>query len=330
MKWNLLRVALAALLVWPMSLAAEPKTLVLSHVVSPDTPKGKMATMFKTIVERKMGDRFRVEIHPNGTLMDDNEAVDAIAEGRIQFAAPSVSKFEAYTQKLKVFDLPFLFPDMAAVNRFQQSPAGQSLLTSMTDQGIVGLGYLHNGLKQLSANQPFEKPQDLAGLKFRIMNSDVLKKQFQAVDATPVPMAFADVYQALAEDRIQGQENTWSNIYSKRFYEYQPYIMESNHGVLDYMVITNAAFWQSLSDEDRHHFQYAIGNALGYGNAVAKAKSTNDRGELQAMPGVNLIRPSRADLADWQAVMKPLWDEYAPAIGEATLRAAQDAAAASL
>ncbi|TBW51892.1 DctP family TRAP transporter solute-binding subunit [Marinobacter halodurans] len=321
------RMALAILLALPLALSAEPRTLVFSHVVSPDTPKGKMAEMFKKIVERKMGDRFRIEIHPNGTLMDDNEAVSAIADGRIQFAAPSVSKFDAYTQKLKVFDLPFLFPNMDAVEQFQQSATGQSLLTSMTQEGIVGLGYLHNGLKQLSANKPFREPGDLAGLRFRIMNSDVLKKQFETINAIPVPMAFSDVYQALADDRIQGQENTWSNIYSKRFYEYQPYIMESNHGVLDYMVITNATFWQSLTDDERRHFSYAMSNALGYGNAVAKAKSMNDREALKNARGVTLVKPTPQELSDWQAAMKPLWQEYASAVGEKTLQAAEQAAA---
>ncbi len=134
-------------LLMPMLLWAAPQQLILSHVVSPDTPKGKMAEMFKSIIEKKLGDRYEIIIHSNASLMDDDEAVSAIAEGRIHFAAPSLSKFESYTQQLKVFDLPFLFPDMNAVNRFQKSPTGQALLSSMESQGILGLGYLHNGLK---------------------------------------------------------------------------------------------------------------------------------------------------------------------------------------
>ena len=312
-------------LLMPILSWAEPQQLVFSHVVSPDTPKGKMAGMFKSMIEQKLGDRFEIVIYPNADLMDDDEAVTAIAEGRIHFAAPSLSKFEDYTQKLKVFDLPFLFPDMKAVNRFQNSPTGQALLTSMNSQGILGLGYLHNGLKQLTADRPFTQPSDLAGLRFRTMNSDVLIKQFELLNAEAVPMAFSEVYNALADKRIQGQENTWSNIYSKAFYEHQPYMMVSNHGVLDYMVITNSGFWNGLSEADRSEFRYAMEMSLKYGNAVAKAKSANDRMELKNMKNVSLFRPRASELAAWQNAMQPLWDSYTDVIGEKVIEAARQA-----
>lgn len=325
MKPQLVRLILVFLLVLPLSAWANPQYLILSHVVSPDTPKGKMAAMFKSIVERKMGSKYNVIIHPNSELMDDGEAIDAIARGDIHFAMPSVSKLEAYTQKLKVYDLPFLFPDMRAVDRFQDSPVGQSLLASMKPRGIVGLGYLHNGLKQLTANKAFKVPSDLAGLSFRIMDSDVLKKQFQSIDAIPVPMAFADVYDALANNLIQGQENTWSNIHSKRFYEHQPYIMESNHGVLDYMVITNDEFWSSLDAEDRRRFEYAVKMAIKYGNAVAIAKSKNDRDEIRRMRSIEFFEPTVQDLKVWQEQMKSVWKEYEPVIGKDVIDAALEA-----
>ena len=309
----------------PMLSWAAPQPLIFSHVVSPDTPKGKMAEMFKSIVKKKLGDQYEIIIHSDSSLMNDNEAVNAIADGRIHFAAPSLSKFERYTQQLKVFDLPFLFPDMNAVNRFQKSSTGQALLTSMKSQGILGLGYLHNGLKQLTADRPFTQPDDLAGLHFRTMNSDVLIKQFELLNAKAVPIAFSEVYQALAEQRIQGQENTWSNIFSKAFYDHQPYMMISNHGVLDYMLITNSDFWGGLSEEERRSFRFALDMSLKYGNAVAKAKSANDKTELSRMKSVSVYEPSADELATWQTAMQPLWDSYKDIIGEEIIRAAQQA-----
>lgn len=314
--------AFILLLMLSFSADANPQSLVFSHVVSPDTPKGKMAEMFKSIIESKMGDKFRVVIHANAGLMDDDEAIDAISKGDIHFAAPSVSKFDAYTKQLKVFDLPFLFSDIEAVERFQNGPVGQSLLESMKSRGIVGLGYLHNGLKQLSASKPFKVPSDLEGLSFRIMDSDVLDKQFKAIGAVPVPMAFADVYNALANDLIQGQENTWSNIYSKRFYEHQPYIMESNHGVLDYMIITSEGFLNSLGKSERRQFEFAMRMAIRYGNAVAMAKSINDRDELRQMNGVKVFRPTGKEVDVWRDSMKPLWKEYELIIGKDVIEAA--------
>lgn len=322
MTLHLKKILLALFLFLPVAASANPQYLVFTHVVSPDTPKGKMATMFKTIVERKMGSKYNVIVHPNSELLDDGEAITAIARGEIHFAVPSVSKFEEYTPKLKIYDLPFLFPNMEAVERFQEGPVGQSLLHSMESKGILGLGYLHNGLKQLSANKEFHQPSDLEGLSFRIMDSEVLQKQFQAIGAFGMPMAFADVYDGLATGLIQGQENTWSNIYSKKFYDHQPYIMESNHGVLDYMVITNAKFWNSLPEEDRRHFEYALGMALKYGNAVAIAKAKNDRDELRNMKNVNLIELTPKDLQVWQQAMKPVWDAYEGEIGKDVIDAA--------
>lgn len=314
--------AFILLLMLSFNAGANPQSLVFSHVVSHDTPKGKMAEMFKSIIESKMGDKFRVVIHPNAELMDDEEAINAISEGDIHFAAPSVSKFDAYTKQLKVFDLPFLFSDIEAVERFQNGPVGQSLLESMKPRGIVGLGYLHNGLKQLSASKPFKVPSDLEGLSFRIMDSDVLDKQFKAIGVVPVPMAFADVYDALANDLIQGQENTWSNIYSKRFYEHQPYIMESNHGVLDYMIITSEDFLNSLGKSERRQFEFAMRMAIRYGNAVAMAKSINDRDELRKMNGIKVFRPTGKEVDVWRDSMKPLWKEYELIIGKDVIKAA--------
>lgn len=311
----------------PSTLLAAPKQLIFSHVVGPDTPKGKMALMFKNLVEEKMGDRYEIVIHDNASLMSDVEAVDAIAAGSIHFAAPALSKFVKYTEKLKVFDLPFLFPDMEAVNRFQDSTVGRLLLTSMMDQGILGLGYLHNGLKQMTANRPFALPEDLAGLRFRVINSDVLKKQFEVINAEPIPIPWPDTYEALKTNRVDGQENTWSNIFTSEFYRYQPYMMASNHGVLGYMVITNTDLWAGISKPDKRRILYALKVALAYGNAVAVAKSRNDRIELGNMKGVVLSRPTKAQLEAWQSVMKPIWREYEPVIGKTVVDAAREASA---
>ena len=134
---------------------------------------------------------------------------------------PSLSKFKKYTKKLQIFDLPFLFNDIDAVDRFQQSEAGQKLLRSVEKKGLLGLGYLHNGMKQMSSNQPLKLPGDAHGKKFRIMSSDVLAAQYEAVGAIPVKKPFSEVFTLLQTKAIDGQENSWSNIQSKKFYEVQ-------------------------------------------------------------------------------------------------------------
>ena len=216
-------VAMAAVL--GMTSAASAQVVVkYAHVVAPNTPKGQGAEYFKKRAEEILGDKVKVEIYPNSQLFDDDKVLPAMLRGDVQLAAPSLAKFGKWTSKLGLFDLPFLFNDMEAVECFQKGEKGQELLLSMADKGLTGLGYWHNGLKQLSANKPLLTPADAAGLKFRIQSSDVLAAQFEAVDAVPQKMAFAETYSALQTGVVDGQENTWSNIYSQKFFEVQDYI----------------------------------------------------------------------------------------------------------
>ena len=164
---------------------AAPIQIKFSHVVAENTPKGQMAIKFKQLVEERLPGKVEVKVFPNSQLFGDNKVLEAMLLGDVQLAAPSLSKFNRYTKKLQIFDLPFLFKDMAAVDRFQSGPAGQALLRSVESKGLVGLGYLHNGMKQLSANKPLRTPEDARGLKFRIQSSDVLAAQFEAPKSSP-------------------------------------------------------------------------------------------------------------------------------------------------
>ncbi len=179
-----------------------------------------------------------------------------------------------------MFDLPFLFDDIGAVDRFQQSDAGQELLTSMEDQGYLGLGYWHNGMKQLSANKPLRVPEDATGLKFRIQASDVLLAAVRGARANPQKMAFAEVYQALQTGVVDGQENTWSNIYSQKFNEVQKYITETNHGLLDYMVVTNSKFWNGLPADVRTELEKIMAEVTPKVNKLAEELNQQDKQKI--------------------------------------------------
>jgi C4-dicarboxylate-binding protein DctP len=271
---------LAALAFQPFAMADDPVVIKFSHVVAENTPKGQMANKFKELVEEKTGGSVVVEVYPNSQLFGDDNVLEAMQLGDVQMAAPALSKFSRYTDVLALYDLPFLFEDMEAVDRFQQSEEGQGMLDSLNKKGLIGLGYLHNGMKQLSSNQPLRVPEDANGLKFRIMSSDVLEAQFEAVDAAPLKKPFSEVFTLLQTKAIDGQENSWSNIYSKKFFEVQPYITETNHGLLDYMVVTSKEFWMSLSDEQRAQVEEALAESLAFGNQVAGEKDIEDRQKI--------------------------------------------------
>ncbi len=240
----------------------------------------------------------------------------------MQFVAPSLSKFERYTKRLQIFDLPFLFNDMDAVNRFQQGEAGQTLLNSMTRKGIVGLGYLHNGMKQFSANTPLKQPSDAKGLKFRVMASDVLAAQFDAIGAIPVKKPFSEVFTLLQTRAIDGQENTWSNTYSQKFYEVQSHITESNHGVLDYMVVTSDTFWKGLPADKRKIIKEALDESIALGNKIAAEKDNEDKQLILDSKRSQLVTLTPAERQQWVDVMKPVWAKFEDQVGKDIIEAA--------
>ena len=304
---------------------AAPIVIKFSHVVAENTPKGQMANKFAELVEKNLHGKVKVEVFPNSQLFGDNKVLEAMILGDVQMAAPSLSKFKKYTKSLQIFDLPFLFKDMAADEKFQQSPIGEKLLMATKKKGLIGLGYLHNGLKQLSANEPLRVPADAKGKKFRIMSSDVLAAQFQAVGAMPLKKPFSEVFTLLQTKAIDGQENSWSNIYSKKFYEVQPYITESNHGVLDYFVITSAEFWMGLPDDIRTQLQKDLDEAIAFGNKIAAEKAISDRQKIIDSKRSTVIELTPAERQQWIDAMKPVWKKFEDQIGKEYIEAAVQA-----
>ena len=323
---NFVRAMLAgaiALAVSGAALAQQPIVIKFSHVVADATPKGQGALKFKEVAEKLLPGKVQVQVFPNSQLFGDAKEMEAVLLGDVQLIAPSLSKFDRYTKKIQVFDLPFLFDDIAAVDRFQQSPAGKALLDSMKNRGLQGLAYWHNGLKELSTNKDkLTRPEDVKGLKFRIQASDVLEAQFRALGANPQKMAFAEVYQALQTGVVDGQENTWSNIYSQKFHEVQKTIAETNHGVIDYMVVTNAKWWNGLAPDIQKGLSEAMAEATAHANKMADDFNMRDK-DLIAKAGKAKIQPlSKEDVAAWRKAMEPVWKKFEGAIGKDLIDAA--------
>jgi C4-dicarboxylate-binding protein DctP len=305
--------------------AADPIVIKYSHVVAENTPKGQAALKFKELAEKYLPGKVEVQVFPNSQLFGDGKEMEALLLGDVQILAPSLSKFGKYTKKLQVFDLPFLFEDIEAVDRFQNSAKGHELLTSMQGKGIVGLGFLHNGMKQFSANVPLRTPADAKGLKFRIQPSDVLEAQFKAVGGNPQKIAFAEVYQALQSGVVDGAENPWSNIYTKKFYEVQKYITESDHGVLDYMVVANENWWNGLPDDVKKGLTEAMKESIAYGNKIAMTEDTDYRAKVIEAKKAEVIKLTKAEKEQWRNAMKPVWSQFEGEIGKDLIDAAQQA-----
>lgn len=307
---------LLACLPAPQWLNAEPLTIRLSHTVAENTPTGQFANKFRTLVDERLKGRVKVNVYPNSQLFGDNQVLEAILLGDVQMAVPSLSKFKRYSRKLQIFDLPFLFSNIDEVEVFQNSEHGQRLLKTMERKGLKGLGYLNNGMKQLSANKLFRLPEHVRGLKFRIQPSDVIAEQMLALGAIPIKKPFSEVFTLLQTRAIDGQENTWSNIYSKKIFEIQDYIAETNHGFVGYMVVTSVEFWDQLPNDVRLTLQQLIDEAVIYGRAVAVEKETTDRQAIHESGKTTIIGLSDDEREKWINVMRPVWKRFERIIGK--------------
>lgn len=308
---------------------AQPITIKFSHVVADATPKGQAATKFKEVAERLLPGKVKVEVYPNSQLYGDAKELEALLLGDVHLLAPSLAKFDRFTKAVQVFDLPFLFDDMAAADRFQTGPTGQALLKSLEKKGLLGLDYWHNGLKHLSANKPLLLPADAKGLRFRVQSSDVLVAQFQAIGASPQKLAFAEVYQALQTGAVNGQENTWSNMYSQKYQEVQSDMTESGHGLVDYMVVTNGKWWNGLPADVREGLAKALAEATAHNNAVADKLNVDARAQIAASGRTTIHQLSAAQRQEWKDAMRPVWTRFEKEIGADVIAAAEKAGQAA-
>src|SRR6201993_1035183 len=257
--------ALALGLAGPAS--ADPIIIKFSHVVATDTPKGKASEKFKEFAEKYPGGRVKIEVYPNSTLYKDKEELEALQLGSVQMLAPSNSKFGPIgIKEFEVFDLPYILPDLKALRKVTDGPLGTKLLKLLDSKGMTGLAYWDNGFKQMSANKKLIAPSDYKGLKFRIQSSKVLEAQFRALGSIPQVMAFSEVYQALQTGVVDGQENTWSNMYTQKMHEVQKYATVTNHGYIGYVVIANKKFWEGLPPDIRAACEKAMKEASDYNN----------------------------------------------------------------
>jgi len=296
-----------------------------SHVTNTDKhPKGIAASLLEKRVNEEMNGKACMEVFPSSQLYNDDQVLEAMLAGDVQLAAPSLSKFEKFTKKFRLFDLPFMFDDIDAVDRFQNSADGQKLKNSMKRRGLQGLAFWHNGMKQISANRPLITPADAEGLKFRVQPSDVLVAQMEALKANPQKMAFSEVYGALQTGVVDGQENTWSNIYGQKFFEVQDGVTESNHGIIDYLVVTSTEWWDGLPGDVRDQLKTILDEVTATRNA--ESFKVNEEAKAAVVAAGGAVRTLTAEQrGEWVTAMKPVWAKFEGDVGSDLIEAAQAA-----
>jgi C4-dicarboxylate-binding protein DctP len=319
---NMRRLILAAASVAALALvgpasAQSPIVIKFSHVVASDTPKGKAADRFKELAEKYTGGKVKVEVYPNSTLYKDKEELEALQLGAVQMLAPSNSKFGPIgVKEFEVFDLPYILPDLATLRKVTDGPLGARLLKLLDPKGMTGLAYWDNGFKQMSANKKLVTPADYKGVKFRIQSSKVLEAQFRALGSIPQVMAFGEVYQALQTGVVDGQENTWSNIYTQKMHEVQKYATVTNHGYIGYVVVVNKKFWDGLPADIRGQLDKAMKEATEFGNGQSAKENDQALEDIKKSGKTEIIALTPDQDMAMRKAMEPVYKDVASRVGQ--------------
>jgi C4-dicarboxylate-binding protein DctP len=316
-KLILAAASVAALAVAGPASAQSPIVIKFSHVVATNTPKGLAAEKFKELAEKYTDGKVKVEVYPNSQLYKDKEELEALQLGAVQMLAPSNSKFGPIgVKEFEVFDLPYILPDLKTLRKVTDGPLGAKLLKLLDAKGMTGLAYWDNGFKQMSANKKLVMPADYRGLKFRIQSSKVLEAQFRALGVVPQVMAFSEVYQALQTGVVDGQENTWSNIYTQKMHEVQKYITETNHGYIGYVVVTNKKFWDGLPADIRAQCEKAMKEATAYGNAQSQKENDDALVDIKKTGKSEVIKLTPEQDAAMRKAVEPVYKDVAGRVGQ--------------
>ena len=317
-KLVLAAVSIAALIsVGPATAADNPIVIKFSHVVASDTPKGKAADKFKELAEKYTDGKVKVEVYPNSTLYKDKEELEALQLGAVQMLAPSNSKFGPIgVREFEVFDLPYILPDLATLRKVTDGPLGARLLKLLEPKGMIGLAYWDNGFKQMSANKKLIAPSDYKGMKFRIQSSKVLEAQFRELGAIPQVMAFSEVYQALQTGVVDGQENTWSNMYTQKMHEVQKYATITNHGYIGYVVVANRKFWEGLPGDIRAACDKALKEATEFGNGQSAKENDDAFADIKKAGKTEIITLTPEQDAAMRKAMMPVYKDVASRVGQ--------------
>src|SRR5450756_1670904 len=316
-KWLLAAAAAAIIAVPGAGLADDPIVIKVRPVVATNTPKGLGAEKFKELAEKYTNGKVKVEVYPNSTLYKDKEELEALQLGAVQMLAPSNSKFGPIgIREFEVFDLPYILPDLKTLRKVTDGPLGGKLLKLLDSKGMTGLAYWDNGFKQMSANKKLVSPADYKGLKFRIQSSKVLEAQFRSLGAIPQVMAFSEVYQALQTGVVDGQENTWSNIYTQKMHEVQKYITYTNHGYIGYVVVVNKKFWDGLPADIRTQLEKAMKEATAYGNGQSAKENEDALEQIRKSGKTEIITLTPEQDAAMRKAMDPVYKDVASRVGQ--------------
>jgi C4-dicarboxylate-binding protein DctP len=299
----------------------QPMTIKISHVVAENTPKHKGALAMKETIEKESGGKIKVQVYPNSQLFGDKDEYQNLVANNVQFIIPDMAKMVGNDPGFNIPSMPFLFSSDKAAIDFWDGPKGQEIFKRLEKDGVLGLAMWPNGPKHITNNvRPLRTPEDMKGLKFRTQGGQVLEKVYAMLGAGSVSIPFDELYTALQQGTVDGEENTFSNIESKKFYEVQKYMTVMGHTRVDYVLLTNTKFWNSLNDETRKIIQDGVKKGTEIARQEAAKINTEALDKIKKSGKVQIYELNKDEIQKFRDALKPVYDVYGPKIGEDVIK----------
>jgi len=324
MKRLMLKTLVAAVALAAFGTAqAQDKTIKIAT----QNPKGHPIVMgvekFAELVAAKSGGKIKVNVFAGGTLGSDQANVSAIQGGTLEMASMNSGIFASQVKEFAIYDFPFMFNNSAEADAVVDGSFGKKLHTKLEEKGMVGLAYFELGFRNITnSKRPITKVEDLAGLKLRVIPNPINVDWVKAVGANPTPLPFPEVYAALEQKAIDGQENPLTVINANKLYEVQKYVVLSNHQYNPQSVIISKKFWDGLDAGQKKIIGDAAQEAAKFQRAQARSQVA---GALDNMKknGMTVTELPAAEVSKLRDMMRPVTAKYGVAVGQDTLKELQ-------
>ncbi|MDR3561131.1 MAG: TRAP transporter substrate-binding protein [Negativicutes bacterium] len=298
---------------------AAKKVIKISIGLNEESHEYQGLKKFKEIVEAKSKGRYEVQMYANAQLGDDVKATESLRAGTLEMTAPSTSPLTGMSKELGVFDLPFLFPNTEVAYKVMDGPVGQKILDSLQSKGLVGLAYWDNGFRHVTNSvREIKSPADAKGLKIRTMQNPMHLEAWKAMGANPTPMPFSEVFTAMQQKTIDGQENPIPTIYLQKFQEVQKYCTLTGHVYTPFVLLISKKTWDAMPKDDQKIFQDAAIEARDYQRKVSEDMNKSFIDKLRA-EGMTVTELTPEQLKVFQDAVQPVYDQFSEKIGKSTV-----------
>lgn len=294
----------------------DPIVIKIAHVSQEGVPIDLASNRLGEMLKEKTGGRITVDVFPASALGNNTELLEQLQMGTLEMAISSVAFLGAFTDSTALLDLPYLFQSNEAAEEVLDGEVGQEIFSNLEPAGFKGMTWMATGWRQLTANKEIHKPEDMKGLKIRVMENQMHIDHFNALGASAVPMAFSELYTALQNGTMDAQENPFANIDGNRLYEVQKYIIKTGHIYDTSPLLASKTWWDSLSAADQKVIQECVDEMIVYEREL----SASNEAELEEKIGNNgtnvIITLTDEERQAFRDAAKPVYDKYVPGIGE--------------